>query len=103
MEILNIDAATSSTAVNPNNNTVLPNNISANPNVVSPTAPGRADGEEDNIGIDIIDLIQHDNDSRDSDQPHTSTGTLCRSQRTRRPAQRNLTDDTAADGDNDDD
>eukprot|EP00984_Skeletonema_dohrnii_P005092 scaffold1793_cov80-Skeletonema_dohrnii-CCMP3373.AAC.2 len=105
MEILNIDAATSSTAVNPNDNIVRPNNISvsANPNVVSPTAPGRVDEEEDNIGIEIIDLTQHDNDSRDSDQPHTSTGTIRRSQRTRRPAQRNLTEDTAADIDNDDD
>mmetsp|Transcript_11148 Transcript_11148/g.16809 ORF Transcript_11148/g.16809 Transcript_11148/m.16809 type:complete len:252 (-) Transcript_11148:267-1022(-) len=103
MEILNIDAATSSTAVNPNNITVRPNNISANPNVVSPTAPGRVGEEDDNIGVDIIDLTQHDNDSRDSDQPHISTGTLRRSQRTRRPAQRNLTEDAAADIDNDDD
>jgi hypothetical protein len=94
MDILGIDTA-SSTAVNPSENIAPPNNNgSANPNVVSPTAAGRVN-EEDDIGNEIIDL-SHDNDSPDSDRPHTSTGAnLRRSQRTRRPAQRNLEDDTA--------
>jgi len=79
-------------------NAAVSNNV-ADSNVVSPSGRGDGAGGEDNEG-EIIDL------SNNKDSPAISnhdTGTnLRRSQRNRRPVQRNLADD-AADGDGDED